>query len=390
MGEYMFDKLFSRHMKIERMLLSLGTLVFLISCVLIYDGVHIYKAKQIRLSDEPILSGTCSTSLTETPFKVTGVFRNQDSTQAMVVLSGDLSKTSYVAESYQVYLVGPSAEKYSGGLYIFGDLNYMCVYVTNTDGFKPEVTNLVIKSTASTASSSVNETDNMKFQINLGAANAPVSSFMSDSGLDVETMAESVFSHDDDTAIRENLKTLQADMVSARSQLNNIRKNMDSLENPIALPVFPDWMVYTTSDGQTAGDQIQTRESTGSEFIATDYIFDGAADFDWESLTRMDNYTEASGISASEIDPSKDHPDVENYIPTEWYHKDNSIIENPTQRESSLIAQYGEAIKNYYDTKLAYQNAVGSLITTQQHYLDSISDYSSNVGANALTGVKQK
>lgn len=387
----MFEKLFSKHMKIERMLLSLGCLVFLLCCVFIYDGVHIYKANQVRLSDEPILVGSDTTSITETSFDVTGVFKNEDATQAMVVLSGDLSKLSYVADSYQVYLVGPSAEKYSGGLYLFGDLNYMCVYVTNTDGFKPEVTNLIIKSTASTASSSTNDTDDLWFKINLGAANAPVASFMSDSGLNVETMAESVFSHDDDNAIRESLTELQTNMVSARLQLNNIRKNMDSLENPISLPAFPEWMVYTTEDGQTVGDQIMTRESTGTEYIATDYIFDGAADFDWEGVTRMDSYSEASGITADQINPeSTNRPDTESDIPTEWYHKDNSVIDNPTTRESSLIAQYGEAITTYHEAKVAYQDMVGSLITTQQHYLDSIADYSSNVGANALIGVKQK
>lgn len=366
-------------MKIERMLLVCGILIFTIMSVLVYDGIVLYKRSQVTLSDAPVLAGTSITSLTAKTFTVEGVYRSEDMTQAMVVISGDLSAVSYIADTYKVYVLGPSAAEYSGGLYVFGDLDKLCVYITNTNGFEAEKTQLMLKSTASTGTSTRNQTDDMSFVVNLGASGAQTVSFMSDAGLDIERMTNSAFSYTDDSGIREELKALQSTMVSARSQLSNIRQNLDKAG--LQLPTFPEWM---------ADDAIANRAETNTEYIQTSYIFAGAADFDWENVTRLNNYAEISGISADTINPDADRPKIDNDIPTEWYREDNSVVMNPTKSEQALMTQYGTALTAYYDAKEAYQDKVATLITTQNNYLTAMRTYTSNVGGDAITGVTQK
>lgn len=366
-------------MKIERMIIICCAMFLAIFAIIGYDGIVLYKQSKTTLSDAPILSGASTTSLTGQTFSIQGVYRSEDNTQAMIVISGDLSKTSYIADTYVTYLLGPSAAEYSGGIYVFGDLNLLCVYVTDVNGFKAEQTQLLVKSTASTAASTKNETDDMSFYINLGASGAQTVSFMSESGLDVERMANSAFAHDDDAAIREELPTLQSTMVSCRTTLSNVRQNIDKAG--LQLPAFPEWML---------DDTIANRENTNSEYIQTSYVFAGAADFDWENITRLNNYAEAAGVTVDSINSSAERPSIEDYIPTEWYYADNSVVTNPTSSESALINQYSEALKAYYSAKIEYQDKVASLITTQQTYIDAITKYTSNVGNNALIGVKQK
>jgi hypothetical protein len=366
-------------MKIERMLLICGIFIATLMCILVYDGFVIYNRSQVKLSDAPILAGSSTTSLTNASFTIDGVYRSEDRTQAMVIISGDLSSVSYIADTYKVFLLGPSAAEYSGGLYVFGDLNKLCVYITNTNGFKPEQTQLMLKSTASTGTSTRNKTDDMSFFINLGASGAQTVSFMSNAGLDIERMTNSAFSYNDDADIRSSLATLQSDMVYARSQLSNIRQNIDKAG--LQLPTFPEWMT---------DDVVANRERTNSEYIQTSYVFEGAADFDWENVTRLNNYAEISGVPVELIGHHSGRPDVENDIPTEWYRKDNSMVTEPTKSEQALMSQYETALKKYYSAKVSYQDKVAELITTQDSYLKAMKAYTSNVGGDAITGVTQK
>lgn len=371
-------------MKIERMILICGILIFTIMGVLTYDGIVLYKRSQVTLSDAPILTSTSITSLTGRTFTVDGVYRSEDMTQAMVVISGDLSAVSYIADTYQVYLIGPSAAKFSGGLYVFGDLDKLCVYVTNMDGFEAETTEVLLKSTASTGTSTRNQTDDMSFVVNLGASGAQTVSFMSSAGLDIERMTNSAFAYNDDSNIRTTLETLQSTMVSARAQLSNVRQNLDKAG--IQLPAFPEWM---------PDDTIATREGVATEYIQTSYVFDGAADFDWENVTRLDNYAELAGVSVDMLnresdDSESDRPYAKDDVPLEWYRDDNSIITNPTKSEQALMNQYGTALMAYYDSKVAYQDEVAKLIITQDDYLTSMRTYTSNVGGDAIVGVTRK
>lgn len=375
----MFDKLFSRHMKIERMLITCGLLLSVIMLVLIYDGVTLHKRSKVTLSDAPILSGSSTTSLSGQTFNVQGVYTSKDCTQAMVVIAGDLSAVSYSADMYQVCLIGPSANEFSGGLYVFGDLNLMCVYVTDMNQFKAEKTQIILKSKNSSTASSVSETDDMSFVVNFGASGAETVSFMSDSGLDIENMASSAFFYEDDTDIKTELKTLQANNVAARVTLNNVRENLDAAG--LQLPAFPEWM---------PDDNLEYRDDTNSEYITTSYVFAGAADFDWENATRLDNYADMAGISADSIDPDAKRPDVSDDIPTEWYRTDNSLVTEPTKSEQALMAQYTTALQAYYDAKIAYQDKVAELISAQNNYLTNMRNYTSNVGGEAIVGVKQK
>ena len=361
------------------MLLVCALLISTIMCVLIYDGITLHQRSKVTLSDAPILSGSSATSLTGKTFNVQGVYRSEDMTQAMIVISGDLSSLSYIADTYKVYLMGPSAAEFSGGLYVFGDLNLMCVYVTNMNTFKAEKTQVVLKSTASTGASTNKQTDDMSFIVNLGASGAQTVSFMSSSGLDIERMANSAFFYDDDSSIRTELETLQASMVAARLTLSNIRQNLDKAG--VQLPTFPEWM---------SDDTISNRENTNTEYIATSYIFAGAADFDWENTTRLNNYAEISGITADSISSDADRPKVDDDIPTEWYRADNSIITEPSKSEQALITQYGTALKAYYEAKVAYQDKVAELIIMQDDYLTNMRNYTSNVGGDAIVGVTQK
>lgn len=361
------------------MLLVCALLISTIMCVLIYDGITLHQRSKVTLSDAPILSDSSVTSLTGKTFKVQGVYRSEDMTQAMVVISGDLSSVSYTADTYNVYLMGPSAAEFSGGLYVFGDLDLMCVYITNMNKFKTEKTQIILKSTASTGASTMTQTDDMSFIVNLGASGARTVSFMSNSGLDIEGMTNSAFFYEDDSSFRTELETLQETMVATRITLNNVRQNLDKAG--IQLPTFPEWM---------PDDIVSNRANTNTEYIATSYIFAGAADFDWENTTRLNNYAEISGITADSIKPDADRPNIDDDIPTEWYRADNSIITEPSKSEQALITQYGTALKSYYEAKVAYQDKVAELIVMQNDYLTNMRNYTSNVGGDAIIGVTQK
>lgn len=386
--ETMFDKLFSRHMKIERMLLVCGLLICVLMCVLTYDGVILYKRSQVKLSDAPILTGSSVTSLTGQSFTIDGVYRSEDNTQAMVVISGDLSSVSYIADAYQIYMLGPSAAEFSGGLYVFGDLDKICVYVTKTDGFKLEQTQILLKSTASTMATSKETTDDMSFWVNLGASGAETAPFMTSAGLNIEQMTKSVFGQNDDSSIKDELVLLQDTMVDARVSLANIRENLS--KSGVQLPVLPEWMNFVDENGDTISDPVGQRANTGREYIMTSYVFAGAADFDWENASRLDNYAEISGISPESIDSEAERPQVEDYLPVDWYRNDNSLIDVPTKSEHALMTQYSNVLKQYYDAKIQYQDKVAELIVTQDNYLKSMRNYTSNIGGDAIVGVTQK
>lgn len=366
-------------MKIERMILICGMLIFTILCVLVYDGVVLHKRSQVKLSDAPILAGTTTTTLTGKQFSIQGVYRSEDMTQAMVVISGDLSSVSYIADTYKVYAVGPSAAEFSGGLYVFGDLDKLCVYITNTEGFKAEQTQLILKSSASTGATTKNQTDDMSFVVNLGASGAHTASFMTSAGLDIERMTNSAFAYTDDSELRTELSALQSVLVSSRTKMSNIRQNLDKAG--LQLPAFPEWM---------PDDKVSVREGSNTEYVATSYVFEGAADFDWENITRMDDYAEAAGVSADMLNADASRPKCEDDMPTEWYRADNSIITNPTKSEQALMTQYETILKEYYNAKIDYQDKVAELVKMQDAYLTAMRTYTSNIGSEAIIGVTQR
>lgn len=386
----MFDKFLNKHMKIERMIITCAIMVFAIFAVIGYDGVTLYSRSRVVLSDEPILEGVATTTVTGTQFYIDNIYGSEDGTQVMVVLSGDLSTVSYVADTYKVYLAGKSAETYSGGVYVFGDLGLLCVYVTSIEGFPAEKTELILRCEASTGSNSLDD-DFMSFFINLGAKNITKVPFMDDAGLNVELMAKSAFFADEDNEVRTMLYEKQSAMVSARVALLNLRSNMSRLG--IELPVAPEWMICHTTDenGNPTDtiDYVDNRENTGSEYIATSYVFAGASDFDWENTTRLDNYADIAGISAEDIDSTLERPDSQDAVPEYWYKSDGSVITSPTSSESALINQYAGAITAYYNAKVDYQDTVATLITRQNRYIESITDYTSSVGDGTLTGMKR-
>lgn len=386
--------------------------------VLICDVVHMYKSSRKTLSNAAILTDSTVMSLTGTSFTVDGVFENKQRTQAIVVLSGDLSNVSYLANTYQIFVFGDSAKSYSGGMYAFGDLNKLCLFVTNSEGFKPEQTQFVVRCNAPTGtlkemdssyegqSASYSQYDQMAFTVNLGASEAREASFIDDSGVNVELMSESAFLHDDDEAIRETLKTANDTMVSARTQLAHVRQSLDGIN--IAVPALPDW---------AANDTIEQRDD-GTEYIKTDYIFDGLADFDWENCSRLNNYADAAGISADDLkvtlsdnsdrdtqydvdnesddvsdddtaDATTDVTDVANTDDSNkvWYYKDNSVIKHPSTSETTLMNQYNSALDAYKQAKVDYQTQVATLIATQNKYLKGIDGYTSNIGSDVIVAI---
>jgi len=382
-------------MKIERMIVTCALLVVCMATVLTLDSISIYKSSQITLSNSAILSPSTVTSLTNQIFNVSGVYENKNKTQAIIVLDGDLSKVSYLADTYQVFVDGKSSTLYSGGIYAFGELNKLCLFVTNAKGFSVEQTQFVIRSTASTGEKSkiVNETyanqsptysehDQMSFYVNLGATEAQEVSFLEDSGIDIEKMAESAFSNNDDKAIRDALINLQSDAVTARTTLAHVRQSLDGVN--IQLPVLPDWAI----DAET-GDivQIKTRDNTNSEYVKMSYIFNGLADFDWENCTRLDSYEQLANVSSEALTPDVGLANEENNDDEIWYYKDNSVVSTPTTSETSLMSQYKTALSSFKAAEYKYQQGVARLIQNQVTYVDGVQNYTSNVGADVITSI---
>jgi hypothetical protein len=193
-------------------------------------------------------------------------------------------------------------------------------------------------------------------------------------------MTNIVFLYEDDANIKSDLYTLQATEVSTRSTLQNVIDNLKSAN--IQVPAFPEWI------GDS--DPVATRENTGSEYIDTTYVFNGAADFDWENTSRLENYADVAGVSVDSIDSSAERPDIKDNIPTEWYYDDNSVVTEPTKSEQALITQYETALTAYYSAKVAYQDKVAELIVSQDTYLSAMKNYTSSIGSNAVVGVTQK
>ena len=379
-------------MKIERMLAICILFVVVICGVLISDGISIYKSSQVQLSNAALLTKNTITSLTHQTFTIDNIYVNDKKTQAVIVLDGDLSNVSYIADTYQVFVDGKHSDEYSGGVYVFGELNKLCIFITSVDGFESELTQFVVRCNAPTGqvkemheayegqSSSYGKFDQMAFVSNMGASEAQSVKFLTDSGVDIDEMAEMAFSHQQDTTIREQLTTLQADAVAARTQLNSVRRSLDGMD--IQLPVFPEWC---------QGDKVAVREGSETEYIETTYVFDGYADFDWENHNRLENYADIAGVNPNKLNINQENDSNSNVntdAPTEWYRNDNSLITEFTTAEQSLISQYSSALSTYKTAKKAYQAKVAELIMTQNDYLTGVKEYTSHVGADVIIPMK--
>lgn len=383
-------------MKIERTILILGAMLMAMCLILSYDGYYMWKASQVKLTDNAKITSSTVTSLTNVSFSVDGVYRDESNTQALIILSGDLSKVSYSADTYQVFASGEDMEGISGGLYVFGSLNKLCVFLTNADGFQPAITSLVIRSNVSTGekkamnaaytnmSISYSQYDQMLVKANFGASGAlDAKSFLTDAGLDVESLATYAFAAPDDKELRAELEKLQTGMVAKREQIASIRNSLG--RQGISKPTWPEWCMSV--DGTS--DSVETRED-GTKYIKTGYIIPGFADFDWQSAKKTDNYATLAGVNPDDLDLNmKDTTLTELQTGIQdWYYEDNSIITSPNSQESSLMSQYNKAMLDYRTAKWKYQKAVATLILTQNDYYEGITSYTSNVGADVINVIE--
>lgn len=390
-----FHNFFSRHMKIERTAVTFGLAVFAMTVLLIYEQGVIHARNKKVESNEAVLLSTTSTSLTNASFTVDAVYENESRTQAMILLSGDLDSVSYAADSYSIYAVGKHTDSMSGGIYVFGELGKLCIFVTDIGGFSSEQTTFVVRCDRPTGTigevaaqykdsgQSYMENDQMDVIVNLGAAEVIPAPFLKDDGVNIEAMAEAAFSHADDAAVREELLVLQKASVDAAKQLASVRSALAGLG--VQTPVMPDW---------AASDEIGERKHSGNTYIKSEYVVKGYADFDWENTKRTDNYEKKAKVNVEDL-VTADEPPAEITETTKalsegtakWYHEDGSVIKEPTVSEASTMTQYDDALLAYYQAKCAYQAKVTQLILTQNGYLSSVQDYTSNVGPGVITGI---
>ena len=152
-----FSNMTSRHKRMETFAVSFGILIFGILVVTIVSFGMFIQQQNNTLSSKAIYTTDFSTSKTNIPGTVVGVYASEDRTKAFILMKfDDVKSISTNANNYQVFMTGINGQKRretlksspAGSVYVFGNSGYMGIYLVNNEGFPTQILDIVVRANA--------------------------------------------------------------------------------------------------------------------------------------------------------------------------------------------------------------------------------------------------
>lgn len=410
-----FSTMTSRHKRMETFAVSFGVLLFGILVVTVVSFGMFIQQQNNTLSSKAIYTTDFSTSKTNIPGTVAGVYASEDRTKAFILMKfDDVKSISTNANNYQVFMTGINGQKRretlksspAGSVYVFGNSGYMGIYLVNNEGFPTQILDIVVRANAELVKKSDNASneyandesfsnyDQFRIYANPGATDATVLKCLSNGDAPtVKDLYNEAVVINQEAAIRKDLYADLDDMITAQA---NIKEYTDRLttQDGVQVPTQPDAI---------NGDSVaKLKDGTYAYDFKT--VVPGGYNFDWQNRYVADGYLK--GIYEQLGDPTmtsdalfakmnKESQIANNTMDTNinWKLKDGTLVKD--LNSGSNNGRYQQinadceglviAWRNYYTAKDKFQRTdLGRLLDLEATTDLVVSSSSINTNDNVL------
>ena len=296
-----FSNMTSRHKRMETFAVSFGILIFGILVVTIVSFGMFIQQQNNTLSSKAIYTTDFSTSKTNIPGTVVGVYASENRTKAFILMKfDDVKSISTNANNYQVFMTGINGQKRretlksspAGSVYVFGNSGYMGIYLVNNEGFPTQILDIVVRANAELVKKSDNASneyandesfsnyDQFRIYANPGATDATVLKCLSNGDAPaVKDLYNEAVVTNQEAAIRKDLYADLDDMITAQA---NIKEYTDRLttQDGVQVPTQPDVI---------NGDSV-AKLKDGTYVYDFKSVVPGGYNFDWQNRYVADGY----------------------------------------------------------------------------------------------------
>lgn len=343
------------HYAIDRF--GIKVVILLVTGVLVMTmtGYGAWRAGQAVLGAQSLYTGEFTTSRTGATGKVDAVYRNADSTRAMVVMTFDEdSSMSSRAEDYQAFVMGMDdgsatevAAPMAGQIYVFGETKSMGVLLEAPEGLPQQMINVTMRAKkelmpaverpGGSAGGSFAEFDQWRVVINPGGSSAiKLSALGSEKTPAPEDVYSDVVLWQKERAQRRTLDGLLAKMKTQLDAIESLHEQMETTTvqlgadknvrlMPPSLPsvISGDTITGMSSTelrkelGRTSADKIEgignkterarQLDTYSDGYLPNTYVLHskelmpGGMDFDWRSRGVSDGYFEGLNTGSPSI-----------------------------------------------------------------------------------------
>lgn len=309
-----FDKLrntiFSSHFAIERFGIMLGTLLLFLSGALILSAKYDHDYQTQKMDSQALYTKDFETSKSQVAANVKGVFANKQRTRSFLLFKvQDTDSLPMDAKKYQFFMCGENNHgefaqvqgQPAGIFYVFGSTGYMGLYLVNTQGFKPQILNVVGRVNSqivdNPSSDDVDEGtfskyDEFNIRFNPGAKKVKTISSLDDHAEPSvsELYSEMVLNKEE----KSTKKDLGDELDKLQIDLNKIQDYTHRLEiyDHVRVPKAPKFI---------RGDKIVTKNH--QKYLITKHVAKGGYNFNWQDWTIEEGFIPGI-IKQNKMDPS--------------------------------------------------------------------------------------
>ncbi len=378
------------HHAIERFGVLFGALS--VACVLLFAGATTSSiANQAKeLDAQAIYTASFSTSKTQLPGSVTGVYVSPDRTRAMLLMRFEsASSMSANAENYQSFLTGstmqldgePLKTNIEGQLVTFGSTGYLAVVLDSDEPFRQQILNLTMRSNSEliykptetrtvradlASDQSFAEFDQWRLYFNPGASEATVLEALDADSFDAGAIYNEVVIEAEEATLRaemdKQLEQMRADL--ARIDERVAEASRTSVDG--ALLQLPEMPVQIAGDRVVGEPGIDGEPSTLR--LETEWVSPRGYDFDWRSGSVEEGYLDdlvPSGESyvlwlADKAAAPSEGNDL-GTSSTDWALSNGRLLSDFTSDDTSMQPLFEirndlvQAYRDYFTHKLEYQ-----------------------------------
>lgn len=304
------------HHAIERFGVFFGLVV--VSFGLLFGGASVSAVanQQQQLGSTVLYTPSFTTSRTQLPGEVSGVYVNSDKTRAMVLMHfQDPSAVSADAANYQAFLTGSSRElaeealktNVSGEIVAFGTTGYLAMVLESDEPFKPQIVNLTMRANSElvylpgdsrkvredlAGQHSFAEHDQWRLYFNPGASEAQTTPVLDgeqfEAGAVYADLVVAPVEEEVRASMDEQLGQMQADQSRiAEYEAEMRRVEVDGLS--IKPPEVPEQIAGDEITGTAA---VAATQSPSTLKLEADWVNPGGFDFDWRRGSVAEGYLE--------------------------------------------------------------------------------------------------
>lgn len=385
-----------KHYRMERFALLFGVFSALFVLVLVGCFISQVEHDTRTLTDDAIYSTEFTSSRTGITGTVEGVFVSQDKTKSFVLGKfSDIKAISTNADNYQMFLTAVDSNLSpqtlnaipAGSFYVFGSTGYFGAYLVNSEGFEPQILDLVVRCNAEYVQagsqiSASTETDGsfatydqFRMYFNPGGAKATVAACLSGdkAPAPVDIYAECVVAPQE-LELREKIADDEAEMQRTLAKIEDLTD--EARRAGLVVDTIPDLV---------KGDSFTKKDSGDGYVYECETVTPGGFYFDWESGNVTQGYLKdlLSGndtVTTLLAKKTQEGRGNQKSIKSEWRTTEGILVEDlNTGDTSGPYATYSATISNLENAWSSYISLKNTLQTSDLRELIVLESSLSNI-----------